>query len=127
MGKTSGAEYTKSMRKTHRIYMPDMLHYHNELLQAAFSYGGYELEVVPEYKNAEQLVLKYISNDYCLPTVSIIGQIIAFLSDRNREYCDLAFLEPQAGGACRAGNIYNLIMEVLTKMDIVIFRSFLSI
>ena len=41
--------FTKSMRKTHTIYMPDMLHYHNEFLSAAFSLGGYRLDVVPEY------------------------------------------------------------------------------
>lgn len=29
----------------------------------------------------------------------------------------MAFLEPQAGGACRAGNIYNLINEVLAKLE----------
>ncbi len=40
--------FTKSMRKTHTIYMPDMLHYHNEFLSAAFSLGGYRLDVVLE-------------------------------------------------------------------------------
>lgn len=29
---------------------------------------------------------------------------------------NLAFMEPQAGGACRAGNIYNTIIEVLEKL-----------
>jgi len=109
------AKFTREMRKTHKIYIPDMLHYHNELLKAAFYYGGYELDIVPEYKNAEQLALKFISSDYCLPTVSIVGQIIAFLADRG-SFERLAFMEPQAGGACRAGNIYNLIKEVLAKL-----------
>lgn len=43
MGKTPGVKYTKAMRKTHKIYMPDMLHYHNELLKAAFFYGAIDL------------------------------------------------------------------------------------
>ncbi|MCM1386388.1 MAG: hypothetical protein NC231_03595 [Bacillus sp. (in: Bacteria)] len=33
---SQGAEFTRAMKKTHTIWLPDMLHYHNELLQAAF-------------------------------------------------------------------------------------------
>ena len=42
------AEFVKSMRKTHTIYMPQMLYYHNDLLRAAFCFGGYQLKIVPE-------------------------------------------------------------------------------
>jgi predicted nucleotide-binding protein (sugar kinase/HSP70/actin superfamily) len=109
------AEFTKKMRKTHTIYMPEMLGYHNELLMAAFSYGGYNLKVIPKNDGANMEVLKYISNDYCLPTVSILNQILAFLESAKCDADKIAIMEPQAGGACRAGNIYNLIIEVLEK------------
>lgn len=115
MRKAVGAEFTKKMKRTHTIYIPDMLHYHNELLQAAFAYGGYRLAVVPEFQNAEQGALKYVSSDYCLPAIGIVGQILAFLNDSNCDADRIAIMEPQAGGACRAGNIYNLILEVLEK------------
>lgn len=115
LGKVIGTKFTKEMRRTHTIYMPDMLHYHNELLQAAFTYGGYHLEVVPEFSNANQLALRYINNDYCSPTVSIVSQILAFLGSSECVPERTAILEPQAGGSCRAGNIYNLIIEVLEK------------
>ena len=110
-----GAEFTKEMRRTHTIYMPDMLHYHNAFLEAAFSYGGYRLATLPEYKNVNEKVLRYISGDYCFPTISIISQILAFLQDPQNETEQIAFLEPQAGGMCRAGNIYNLIIKTLDK------------
>ena len=44
----TNTEFTRSMKKSHTIYMPEMLHYHNELLCAAFAFGGYKLAVVPE-------------------------------------------------------------------------------
>lgn len=40
------AEFTRAMKKTHTIWLPDMLHYHNELLQAAFLRCGYRLEIL---------------------------------------------------------------------------------
>ena len=36
MKEADTAEFTKAMKDTHTILLPDMLHYHNELLQAAF-------------------------------------------------------------------------------------------
>lgn len=33
-------EFTKEMKKSHTIWLPDMLHYHNELLKAAFFLVG---------------------------------------------------------------------------------------
>lgn len=115
MGKATGAKFSRAMRRTHKIYMPDMLHDHNELLQAAFSYGGYDLAVIPEYRDVDALALQYVNDSYCFPAVSIISQMIAFLRDQGEQPERLAFMEPQAGGICRAGNIYNLMIDVLGK------------
>ena len=75
MKKVEAAEFTKAMKATHTILLPDMLHYHNALLQAAFDACGYHLEILPEEKNLPGYSLPYISGDYCLPTVLILGQI----------------------------------------------------
>lgn len=109
------AEFTKAMRATHTILLPDMLHYHNALLQAAFAAGGYHLEILPEEKNLPGYSLPYISSDYCFPTVLILGQVLAALRSGRFEADQIAFMEPQTGGACRAGNIYNTIIESLKK------------
>lgn len=115
MKEADRAEFTKAMKHTHTILLPDMLHYHNELLQAAFAACGYHLEILPEENNLHTYSLPYISGDYCFPTVLILGQVLAALRSGKFKPDRIAFMEPQAGGACRAGNIYNSIIEILKK------------
>ena len=62
------------------------------------------------------LALRYISNDYCYPTVLILAQFLEYLESGERDPEEITFMEPQAGGACRAGNIYNLLQRVLYRM-----------
>ena len=115
MKEAGTAEFTRAMKDTHTILLPDMLHYHNELLQAAFAACGYHLEILPEEKDLPRYSLPYISGDYCFPTVLIIGQVLAALKSGQFQPDKIAFMEPQTGGACRAGNIYNIIIESLKK------------
>lgn len=92
-----------------------MLHYHNKLLQAAFMSCGYQLEIMPEYENLPGYSLRYISSDYCYPTVLILGQVLALAQSEDFDIGHAAFMEPQTGGACRAGNIYNSMIKSLEK------------
>lgn len=115
MKEAGTAEFTRAMKDTHTILLPDMLHYHNELLQAAFAACGYHLDILPEEKDLPGYSLPYISGDYCFPTVLIIGQVLAALRSGQFQPDKIAFMEPQTGGACRAGNIYNIIIESLKK------------
>lgn len=110
------AEFTKAMKKTHKIWLPDMLHYHNELLQAAFFSCGYQLEIMPEYKSLAKYALPLISNDYCYPSILILGQVLALVASEDFDIGHTAFMEPQTGGACRAGNIYNSMIRCLSKI-----------
>ena len=107
MKEADRAEFTKAMKNTHTILLPNMLHYHNELLQAAFAACGYHVEILPEEKNLPGYSLPFISGDYCLPTVLILGQVLAAVRSGRFQSDRIAFMEPQTGGACRAGNIYN--------------------
>lgn len=115
MARTQGAEFTKKMKKTHKIWLPDMLHYHNELLQAAFLGCGYQLEILPMSRRVSDYSQPYISGDYCFPIFCILGQLLAFLESGDCDVDRTAFMEPQTGGACRAGNYYNSIIECLKK------------
>ena len=103
------------MKKTHTIYMPDMLHYHNELLIAAFKYGGYKLAVVPEYERVPEDTFRFINSAYCTCAMDIIGNIMAHITAPGIDLENIAILEPQAGGACRAGNYYDLIIQCVKK------------
>lgn len=93
-----------------------MLHYHNELLQAAFLACDYQLEIMPEYKNLAKYALPFISNDYCYPSILILGQVIALVTSGDCDIGHSAFMEPQTGGACRAGNIYHSMIRCLLKI-----------
>ena len=86
MARTQGAEFTKKMKKTHKIWLPDMLHYHNELLQAAFLGCGYQLEILPMSRRVSDYSQPYISGDYCFPIFCILGQLLAFLESGD---CDV--------------------------------------
>ncbi|RKM61786.1 hypothetical protein D6856_06180 [Butyrivibrio sp. XB500-5] len=107
--------FTPKMKKTHTIYMPDMLHYHNELLIAAFKYGGYDLAVVPEYERVPENAFRFINSAYCTCAIDIIGNLMAHIASGNVDLDRTAILEPQAGGACRAGNYYDLIIQCVKK------------
>lgn len=63
----TNTEFTRSMKKSHTIYMPEMLHYHNELLCAAFAFGGYKLAVVPEQEHI------------CYETQSLVNKELLYL------------------------------------------------
>lgn len=114
MAKTC-AEFTKKMKKSHTIWLPDMLHYHNELLQAAFFSCGYQLKILPDHDRLSEYALPYISGDYCLPVFLILGQMLALVESGECDIAQTAFMEPQTEGACRAGNYYNSIIESLKK------------
>lgn len=95
--------------------MPNMLPYHNDLLCAAFAYGGYRLKIVPEYRHLCKHTFSTINRDYCTCAFYIIGNLLTMLEESEADVNRVAFLEPQAGGSCRAGNYYHLIRECLKK------------
>lgn len=98
----TNTEFTRSMKKSHTIYMPEMLHYHNELLCAAFAFGGYKLAVVPEQEHICYETQSLVNKDYCTCAIGIIGNLLTFVKSDDCDREHTAFLEPQAGGACRA-------------------------
>ncbi len=107
--------FSKADKKKRTILLCEMLEYHNIFLEAAFQSDGYSFEVLNNPVKDKTQALRYISNDYCYPAVLIIAQFLEYLATGERKPCEVAFMEPQAGGACRAGNIYNLLQRVLYK------------
>lgn len=107
--------FTKAMKKTHTILLPRMLDYHSPFLQAAFQGNGYRFAIMQGSSRLREKSLRYINHDYCYPGILIIGQILEELDEGRYPANQIAFMEPQAGGACRAGNYYHVIMRVLKK------------
>lgn len=108
------AIFTKEMKKTHTILLPEMMEYHFDLIAAAFKNCGYKMEVL-NYKSNDitETGLLYCNNDICLPCVMITGQLISALKHGIYDSHKIAFLIPQAGGACRASNYYYIIKRAL--------------
>ena len=41
-----------------------------------------------------------VNHDYCYPGVLIVGQVLEVLEEKSYPADQIAFMEPQAGGAC---------------------------
>ena len=108
--------FTRHDKKTRTILLCEMLEYTNVFLEAAFRAEGYSFETLKNPVKDRTLALRYISSDYCYPTVLILAQFLEYLESGERDPEEITFMEPQAGGACRAGNIYNLLQRVLYRM-----------
>lgn len=92
-----------------------MLEYHSPFLQAAFEANGYHFAVLQGGSHLKERALRYINNDYCYPGILIVGQMLEALQEGHYSADNIAFMEPQAGGACRAGNYYQVIINALNR------------
>lgn len=109
------ATFTRQMKKTHTILLPQMLEYQSPFLKAAFEGSGYHFEIMSGNRQLKQKALRYINNDFCYPGILILGQVLDELESGRRPPDRIAFMEPQTGGACRAGNYYYTIIRTLEK------------
>lgn len=74
-------EFTKEMKKTHKILVPMMLPIHFQFLQNIFRQNGYQIELLQT--KGQQIIdegLKNVHNDTCYPALLVIGQMIDALN-----------------------------------------------
>lgn len=107
--------FTRKMKKTHTILLPEMLKYHSPFLQAAFEGSGYHFQVMCGGHDLKNKALRYMNHDYCYPAILIVGQILDVLKQGQYPADRIAIMEPQTGGACRAANYYHAIICTLEK------------
>lgn len=107
--------FTRAMKKTHTILLPQMLEYHSALLQAAFEGSGYRFAVMQGGNGLKNKAHRYINSDYCYPGVLIVGQLLDAMENGSYPPDRIAFLEPRPGGACRAGNYNHVIRNTMKK------------
>ena len=70
-------KFTKEMKKTHTILIPNMAVTQFRLLKYALEHEGYKCEILGNCGSAvAQLGLKYVHNDTCYPALLVIGQFI---------------------------------------------------
>lgn len=109
-------EFTKEMKKTYKILIPNMLNIHFELLMNVFRQRGYDVELL--HNEGQEVVntgLQYVHNDTCYPALLVIGQLMNALQSGKYDINKVALLIPQTGGGCRASNYIHLARKALEK------------
>lgn len=109
-------EFTKEMKKTYKILIPNMLNVHFELLMNVFRQRGYNVELLQN--DGQEVVnkgLQYVHNDTCYPALLVIGQMMDALQSGKYDVNKVALLIPQTGGGCRASNYIHLLRKALEK------------
>lgn len=107
-------QFTKEMKKTHKILVPDMLPIHFKLITAIMGKHGYEVE---HLQNSSRAVidegLKSVHNDTCYPALLVIGQFLDALKSGKYDLDRTALMITQTGGGCRASNYIHLLRKAL--------------
>lgn len=108
--------FTREMKETHTILVPQMLPIHFDLIARVLQQGGYKVEVLKtDHKGIAEEGLKSVHNDTCYPALLVIGQFIDALKSGKYDVNKTALLITQTGGGCRASNYIFLLRKALEK------------
>ena len=112
--------FTKEMKATHTILLPNMLPRHFKIISRVLNNYGYKTEILTDGLNGDSQTvidagLKYVHNDACYPALLVIGQFIAALQSGRYDTNKVALLLSQTGGGCRASNYISLLRKALVK------------
>lgn len=106
--------FTKEMKKTHTILVPQMSPIHFQFFKTAFVGDGYNIEVLPSVdKSAIDEGLRYVHNDACYPAIIVVGQLMRALKSGMYDLSNTSVIISQTGGGCRATNYIAFIRKAL--------------
>ena len=106
--------FTKEMKKTHTILVPDMLPNHFKLITRIMKKYGYNMVLLES--SARAVIdegLKSVHNDTCYPALLVIGQFLEALKSGRYDTDKTALMISQTGGGCRASNYIHLLRKAL--------------
>ena len=111
------AEFTKPMFDAgYTILAPQMSPIHFDLLEPVFRKHGYHMVVLDnDNRSAIDVGLKYVNNDACFPSITVVGQIMQAVLSGKYDTDRLAVIMTQTGGCCRASNYVAFIRRALDK------------
>lgn len=106
--------FTKEMKATHTVYLPQMAPIHFRVLAPLFKRHGYTMELL-EHASREDMEcgLKYVNNDACFPAIMVIGQLINKFIDGGGDPEKSVVAITQTGGMCRATNYVGMLRRGL--------------
>jgi predicted nucleotide-binding protein (sugar kinase/HSP70/actin superfamily) len=109
--------FTKAMKKTYTILIPDMLPIHFTLFSSILNSYGYHTVLLHSSGNeVKEAGLRNVNNDACYPALLVIGQFICALESGQYDVNHTAILISQTGGGCRASNYIFLIRKALAPL-----------
>ena len=108
--------FTKEMKKTHTILIPNMLPMHFKLIMSVMKTYGYDCRLLETSGPAVvEAGLKYVHNDTCYPAILVIGQFIDAIRSGAYDPDRTALILFQTGGGCRASNYIPLLRKALER------------
>jgi predicted nucleotide-binding protein (sugar kinase/HSP70/actin superfamily) len=98
------------------ILAPQMSPIHFDLLYPIFNKYGFNMDLLRnDNRNAIDVGLKYVNNDACFPSITVVGQIMDAVLSGKYDTDKLAIIMTQTGGCCRASNYVGFIRRALDK------------
>ena len=110
-------EFTKQMfEEGYTILAPQMSPIHFDLLEPVFKKHGFNIVVLDnDDRRAVDVGLKFVNNDACFPSITVVGQIMQAVLSGAYNTDRLAVVMTQTGGCCRASNYVAFIRRALEK------------
>ena len=114
------AEFTKPMfEEGYTILAPQMSPIHFDILEPVFKKHGFHMEVLSnDNRSAIDTGLKFVNNDACFPSITVVGQIMDAVLSGKYDTNKLAIIMTQTGGCCRASNYVGFIRRALDKVNL---------
>lgn len=111
--------FTKEMKETHTILVPQMAPFHFDFIVESLRMEGYKACLLTnDDRDVVDQGIKYVHNDACYPAVLSIGQMISALKSGRYDVDQVALIMTQTGGGCRASNYISLLREALKKAEL---------
>ncbi|MDO5699495.1 MAG: acyl-CoA dehydratase activase-related protein [Dermatophilus congolensis] len=98
-------EFTREMRETHTLLVPQMAPFQLPIGLAALTKAGYNIEFL-DTLGADDVDtgLQFVNNDSCFPAIVVIGQLLAAIKSGRYDPDKVTVILTQTGGSCRATN-----------------------
>ena len=106
--------FTKKMRETHTILVPQLSPIHFNFVETVLESGGYKVKHLPSVnREAIDIGLRYVNNDACFPAIVMVGQLLQAVHSGKYDPNKIALLISETGGGCRATNYIALLRKAL--------------
>ncbi len=109
-------EFTPEMKHTHTIAIPQISHFHTDLMVEALRSQGFKALLLEKCDKEEiSTGLKFVNNDACFPAIVAVGQLLHHALDPMTDTERVALLISQTSGSCRATNYISWLKQGLER------------